>query len=662
MTEVEKLKVKVKEILINAAKGTTIEAAGYTKKRQDEYYQTVVMCDHVIIDGMRIKPILAEGSRVNAAFPRFSFDPCAYGFIKGGYNSDVSPIAHFYETKQQRASLFEKGKGTAKQGYMSKRLGVTYGTNFVDFNGCLVNNFRMVGTQYGCCGLNPRLFVQQPLIDIGLPEKEFKSKYSDKRLHELYDKIMEAREHYAWTTSFTRAIAVKNVFVAGFNYEQLIDNNSSEGKTPQADIDDLIQRIQDIFVPKPFTEKYILENLNSHEFYFRAKLANKKVDKKTLDAIYNQFEWSLADGGDPVGAKASLACSEPLTQASLHAIHHAGGGGVNDERIRRSAGLQRFEELLGGNKSKDPVLTFTLYDDSKEASAKWANEQETFFFNSIWTRIELMIAHDLPDWVLDQHPNVPFDALEPCQYYVKMIWNVAKLSNYNIHVTEVMDKIVLAYEEILFITGHILNATEFMAYIYFKGNVMLDRISVMMEEWAIEKDLTIVHGKHLVNCFVSENKNRPGHYIIEANCVGEPEEAMLNVMTNDEVDPKGCRCTDTAATEHLWGICEGNVRFYEELVYTAVNLSATSGVLHRHYKVLADAAYTGGMILQASRTSLRRDRCMDTLRMAQFETARDMIQQSLKFGDIQPVADPVSAAVFGELPGCGTGISKITLY
>ena len=53
---------------------------------------------------------------------------------------------------------------------------------------------------------------------------------------------------------------------------------------------------------------------------------------------------------------------------------------------------------------------------------------------------------------------------------------------------------------------------------------------------------------------------------------------------------------------------------------------------------------------------------MDTLRLVQFETAKDMIQQSLKFGDIQPIADPVSSSVFGELPTVGTGASKITLY
>lgn len=660
MTEVEKLKVKVKEILISSAKGTTIDKGGYTKKRQDEYYQTVVMCDHVIIDGMRIKPILAEGSRVNSAFPRYSLDPCAYGFIKGGYNSDVSPIAHFYETKQQRASLFEKGKGTAKQGYMSKRLGVTYGTNFVDFNGCLVNHFRVVGTQYGSCGLNPRLFVKQPLIDIRLERKEFAAKYKSPRVLELYDSIHEYMDRYSLATSFTRSEAIKDEFIAGFNYEQLINNYGSPGSTDAKVIDKFIDRLLEIYAPSMFKERYILENFVQHEYYFRVKLTSVSVDDKVLDMIYDQFEWSLADGGDPVGTKASLACSEPLTQASLHAIHHAGGGGVNDERLRRSAGLARFEELLGGNKCKDTVVTFTLYDDSKEACTKWANEQETFYFNSIWTRIELMICGKIPKEILDLHPDINLEDQDVNQYYIKSTWNVGKISDYDIHVCDVMDAMVEHYEDILFITGYVLNSTEFMAYIYFKSNVTLDRINTIIEEWGYEKESTIVHGKYLCNCYVSENKNRPGHYIIEANEVHA--EAMRNLMMNEEVDPSGCKSTDITVLQKIYGICETSTRFYEELIYTATNLSATSGVLHRHYKVLADAAFTNGAILQASRNSLRKYRCMDTLRMIQFETARDMIQQSLKYGEIQPVADPVSACVFGELPGCGTGISKITLY
>ena len=183
-----------------------------------------------------------------------------------------------------------------------------------------------------------------------------------------------------------------------------------------------------------------------------------------------------------------------------------------------------------------------------------------------------------------------------------------------------------------------------------------------MEEWGMERPSTVVHGKYLRNCYVSENKNRPGHYIIEANEVSERSMALENLIFDERVDPMGCKNTDPSVTQKLFGVFEAAARDYEELIYTAMNLSDTSGVLQRHYKILADSTFAGGEALYANRSSLRHDRTMDIYRLVQFETAKDMIQQSLRYGDIQPIADPVSATAFGELPALGTGVSKIMLY
>ena len=660
---VEGQKSKIKKLLIEGAKGTEIDRLGYTTLRQEEYYQTVVMLDPIVIEGTRIQSVLSEGSRTCASFPRYSVDPRAYGYIDRGYSGDVSPVSHFYETKQQRFALFQKGQGTASQGYMSKRLGIAYGNNYIDFNGALVDNFKIVGTMYGCCGLNPRMFVKQPLIDIKMKKDEFKKKYSnDARLVELHEIINGYRDLYALFTCFTRTETMKPEFIAGFNYEQYIDAHAKEGTTDSKKREAFIEKLRDVFCPKGLKNKHILENLNHHEYYFRVKLSNFNCSDELLDKLYELFEWSLADGGDPVGMKAALATSEPLTQASLHAIHHASGGGANEEQIRRSAGLVRFEELLGGNKCKNTVVTFKLYDDSKENSIDFANEQETFYFNNIWTRMELGICRSISDKVLSLHPDLHLENIEVNSYFISSIWNLTQISSYNIHVVDIINKLMENYNEIMFITGYILNSTEFLAYIYFKPTVRAEQINVLMEEWSMEKSSTIVHGKYLRNCFVSENKNRPGHYIIEANEVAANSLAIQNLIFDPRIDPRGCRTTDPNVNQSMFGVFEAATRQYEELIYTATNLSDTSGVLHRHYKVLADATFSGGDAQYASRNSLRHDRTMDTLRLVQFETAKDMIQQSLKYGDIQPVADPVCSSVFGELPSVGTGASKITLY
>ena len=665
-----KIKDKILPILINATEGTELGKMNYAKLRQSEYYSTVVMIPHVVADGTRIQSILAEGSRTVAAFPRYSIDPRAYGYADCGYADGISPVAHFYEAKQQRFAMYQKGQGTAKQGYMSKRLGVAYGNNYIDFNGALVNNFQNVGTMYGCCGLSPRLFVLQPLIDIELSPSDFKKKYGkDERLVELHSIINDYRSRYALLSCFIKDSSMPTNFVAGFNYEQYIDAFGKDGGsdankgTNQKAIDEFIKRIRNVFCPEGMHQKYILENLNPHEYYFRTKLARYECSDELLNKLYNLFCWCLCDGGDPVGMKAALACSEPLTQASLHAIHHAsGGGGVNSEKYICSQGLVRFEELLGGNVCKNTVVTITLYDDSEESAKAFGNEQETFYFCNIWSRMELSVCKKISEKVLSLHPKLDLESVEINSYFITSIWNLTQISDYNIHIVDIINKLMENYNEIMFITGYVLNSTEFMAYIYFKPSIKAEQINVIMEEWSQERASTIVHGKYLRNCSVLENKFRPGHYIIRANEISDNSLALQNLIFDPRIDPRGCRTTDPNVTVSMFGIFEAATRQYEELIYTAFNLSDTQGVLHRHYKVLADATFCGGDVHYASRSSLRHDRTMDTMRLVQFETAKDMIQQSLKFGDIQPIADPVSSSMFGEIPVIGTGASKITLY
>ena len=643
IANVQSQKKEIKTLLIEDAKGTAMDKAGYTTLRQEEWYHTVVMLDHMTDHlGGRFRPILAEGSRSLTAFPRFSIDPRAYGYAPCGYNGDLPPYSHFFDTKQQRFSMFQKGQGTAKQGYFSKKLGVTYGSTYVDYNGSVVNNFRNISICYNCCGLNPRAFVKQPLIDFTLSDADFNKKYADdKRLIELRKDIASWKERYSRFTCYTKTEALRDIWIAGFNYEQYINSNVKPGKTPRKDIEDFIKRIRDVYKPPALDWDYILENLKPHEYYFRAKLMNYECTPEVLDVLFEQFEWSLCGAGEPVGMKASLSVSEPLTQASLHAIHHATASGASVEHIIRSAGIDRFQELIGSNSMKNNVVTFVLYDDSKQASLDFANEQETFYFSDIWTRMELAISKTVDPRVLNQHPDLHLDELEVNPYYITSIWNLTHIAQYNIHVTEVIERLMSNFNEIFFITGWILNATEFMAVIYFKPTVQLVQIRVLMEEWGLEKDSTVIHGKYLKNCFVSENMNRPGHFMIEANEATPKTKALENLILDERVDPLGCKSNNLGTMLDMYGIHETCARLYEELIYTATNLSDTSGVLQRHYKCIADDAFVNGDKRYGARESVRKDRMMDTFKAVHFETASDMIRSALKNGDVMPVAERV---------------------
>jgi hypothetical protein len=664
LMNVDSQKAEIKKLLIEGAVGTNIEAMGYTKLRQEEYYQTVVALDPVTIDGTRIQPILAEGSRTCAAFPRYSIDPRAYGYIPTGYNGDISPVAHSFGNKQQRFALYQKGQGTAKQGYAGKKFAAAFGYTFVDFNGAVVSNNKLVSYVYGAAGLDPRNFVKQPLHEISTPEPEFVKKYGDnKRLVELFKSINRGRKKYAEFTKFTRANIMEEKFVAGFDYEQYINihKEEKEGSTPAKLVDEFITDIKTIFCPPNSKDTRILMNLEPLEYYFRIKLSKVNLSKYHLDVIIVIFTWTLAGGGDPVGMKAALACSEPLTQASLHAIHHVGGGATSGEVIRRSAGLTRFQELVTGNSRKDTVITITLYDDSKESCAAFANEQETFYYNSIWSRSEVRVSRKIDERLLEMHKELDLGGIEISPFHVVAIWNLAQISAYHIHVCDIINNLVKNYEDIMFISGYVLNASEFQAFIYFKPNVKIDRINNISEEWALESSSNIVHGKYLKNCFVSENKNKPGHWIIEANEISPKSLALQNLIFDPRIDPYGCRTTDSEVNQKMFGTFEATARQYEELIYTAANLSDTSGVLQRHYKIIADMIFMNDTPQFADRSKLKHDPDMDNLRLTLFETAKDMVIECLKYGKEQPIDDPVAAAVFGTLPCIGTGVSKVTL-
>jgi hypothetical protein len=311
----------------------------------------------------------------------------------------LSTVNHFFEAKQHRYNIYQKGVGTADQGYTAKRFILTYGRGFMDFNGALISTCRNISTMYGVCGINPRLCVQTKLRDIGLDRDEFMKKYSDdKCLCELYDEMRDIRRRYARMTCFVKDDVNIDTFLSGFHYEQYLNASAKQigngDKVNVKVINEFIEKMRNIFLPGYKTQKSVLLtakmlNLQQHEYYFRTLLRDYVLTDDIQEYLLNRFKWSLADGGDAIGYKACLATTEPLTQSALHAIHSLGAG-AGVERIVRSSGLTRYNELLIGNKHKDTVVSLKLFDDSEESCRKFANEQETFYLNDIWVDMNLL--------------------------------------------------------------------------------------------------------------------------------------------------------------------------------------------------------------------------------------------------------------------------------
>lgn len=435
-------------------------------------------------------------------------------------------------------------------------------------------------------------------------------------------------------------------------------------KTSHELVEKFISKLKLLIKPEAVKEDDVLESFNITEYYFRQMLYTHKLDQKQLDDLYDKFKWGLIHAGDPVGLKSSLCIGEALTQAALNAIHSLGGG-VSEDKVIRTSGITRFQELLTGANPKHNVILFHLYNDDKQSCMDFANEMETFYFKDILVNAYLQICDTIDERALNVHSKEIQKILnkEAVNYwYVFAILNLTRLADFNIHICDVIDKLMENYNEIAFITGYVLNRTQFGAYIYFKQNISQTRIQIILEEWLLQKASTVIHGGLLKNCYVSENKSYPGHYVIEANDSSPDVYALENLIYDPRVDPFGCKTTDMNVIYKMFGVCEAAARLHEEILYTATNLSDTKNILPRHYKMLADNIMSSGTFKYANRNSLKKDEAMDPLKLVAFETPVNMIQSALQQGRKFPIIDPVPASLFGEMPGMGTGISKTTLY
>lgn len=668
IVEAEKIKPEIQAILIESAKNT--EISSFATSKTSEYYDMVVELGQLLNQGERMETSVAEGQRANCAFPRFSTDPCAYGFVKRAYCEDPGPIDHMYDCKSQRIQLYTKGQQTRKQGYLQKKLCMAYGTTFANFNGMVVDAFRIIEIQYGAFGADPRLSVVQPLIDINLEERDWLAKYEEQsELKDCYYRLKEYIERYTTQTNEVRTAIKSNIFSSSFNWEQLINNNLSEGKTSIKDIDLFIEDLKNIYVPKGLINldkrwgDILFLNLTTHIYYFRAKFINYKLDEKMHLKILKIFTKSLIQGGEPVGIKAAISASEPLTQASLHAIH-SHSGGVNEDKVKRQTGVVRFEEIFSGTSNpSNTVITLGLYDDSEENTKRFSNEQETFYLCDIWTRCEIDISTSVDKKIQEIFSKIPYSELQINPYYVTMVWNLTKISAYNIHPVDVINRLKDNYQSIMFIAGYVLNSSEFKAFIYFKPNTKIENVNSMVEEWSIQKSSTIVHGKYLKNCFVTENRSRPGHYIIEANEINNDIKALENLIFEPEIDPSICRSTNMETMYNVFGVFEASARLCDELAYTAKNLSETNSLLTRHYKLISSYTYASGRFAAADRNYMKHDKYRDPLSLINYETPKDFIVDKIKYGNyVSSQTSYISSQFFGDIPMSGDGISNIILY
>jgi hypothetical protein len=439
-------------------------------------------------------------------------------------------------------------------------------------------------------------------------------------------------------------------------------------------MDKLIDKLYKTYAPYIPINDAIKQNLIYYEYYFRQKFYGKedKLTDELIDDIIDKFKHSLVDSGENVGMKASISIGAALTQSQLNAIHRKGGG-VDVKKIVESTGSDRWNELLSGttpkkqNKGKDDkmrLLTLRLIDDSYEATSKFANEQETFYFNEIWSKVNLFVFSKFPESIINFHSRVNFDNIIKFinPLYLQITININLLAGYNIHVVEIMRALRRIYPDIYLITGSIHNIREFNLYIFFTFKMEYGSILKLLSELSDSKQNNIVHGKYLKNCYVHEDINNKGHFILKANELDANSKSFENIILDPRINPYGSRSSDPNVNLEIFGINETNMILYDDIRYTAIQSSDTKNILDRHYKTLADNMCGTGRLIFSTRSSINQDNNMDLMRKIVFETPNEFINNEIQRPNWREATDYSSATFFGNLVKEGSGYSDIVLY
>ena len=661
----DKDKQQIIPILKQQARGTNLDKLKLVDRFSNEYYLMMFTPGQILLEGRRIPQKLADNTRTVCCFPKYSIDPAAYGYIKHGYmSSDMLPCETFYDCMMQRKSLYTRGNETAVQGYLAKRFVMAFGPNVVDHNGGVAYDRTFVSPCYGAASINPRNVFVLPLTDISLERNAFLKKYSDPALECLYDEINEARTRYARITDFITRKVVEDSFVVGFDYDQylnslLVSGDIKKGNTEQKLIDELIKNMQLVFSPPGMKQRYSLLNLKQLEYYFRIKLTEFKIPRDILIKLYYKFIESLVEAGETVGLKSALCVSNCLTQESLDAIHHNFGGSVDVNKLNITKGGSRFEELLGGAIHKNTILTLGFYDSSEEHVRDFAKRNETIFFKNIWSKLETCLAAQVQDDVKQLHPNIDFSKLNVSKTFIKMIWNLSSIADYDIKLSEIFNTLIEKFPKIMFITGKILNSKEFMVYIYFYPDTKKLDIDSYIQIWKSDAPGNIVHGKYLINCFVCQNKNN-GEWILQANEINLKCKAFENIIFDPEIDPSKCHTTNTRTNLDVFGVFESAARLCEETIYCSSELSSLRAVLTRHYKTICLGCIASSKYFLAIGNSASKAN-IDYLRKINFETPAMFIKDALINGEWKESADNISGEFWADLPKSGSGYSKVAV-
>lgn len=661
-----------------------------------------------IIKGKRIMQSFSY-MRSCAFFPRYSLDPKSRGLISHSLAAGLTTSEFIFNAMTARIDLIAKTKGTADAGEQGRIVNKNLESDFIDNFRSVVRENGMVqllfaGTGFDCRKLE---MVEFPSImsDDDTFEKEYHYSPEDKKLKAIFDdeftELKNNRALYRKTMLQVEGISIELKFtskkLSPINVDQIMKNaifygeqNGLNENITEKDIADMLLIIKDFcdnlayiyqnstqrerksFVP-PHHKSGLIFITMLIKFVLSTKNLKKVqpiILKKILIDIENKLRSSLIEYGTPIGLLYGGCFSEPMTQASLKAIHK----GANI--VTTKEGLPRVKEIIGISSTKKVVEPRSYIQIKPEVSKERADE----IVNYIGTRKlkDFILSSQIfwekygeplhPDYVEEKQIFKDFERKFGIHPTNLMSWCIRiELDRYemilkNITLENILDKL---YDPDIHIVYTNENSKKLVLRFYYKFDKINDNKAAFEEELDRLLDVVVRGIEGIVRAKLIEKFTR---YVINPNGSMSISDKVMIIETIGvnlygiyalqdkfpELDYTTLWTDDIHETFDIFGLMATRQRIINELKGALKKPNYTIHML------IADEMVQSGKLLGITRQSVQKRVPNFQLHLAtagQIKLIKSQVPNIAKGR-----TDSLSAALMvGQVPKIGTGYNTFVL-
>lgn len=338
-----------------------------------------------------------DGGRSTSRFPKFTHnsDPEARGFVRHSYKQGLTPTEYFWHASAGRVGLADTACGTAKTGYMQRRVQKGSEDTKSKADGTVRNSKNHVMYVRYLDGFSPTYLEQWTAVDLlspimpdGSPEmKELEAMRADLARIRMQQTVVPDRDLYV-----------------PFNVDRYMvryEGRPAPDPVPFADVWRGLTALQG-----EFKETVLTQLLYHCGAVFsrpeRAELLSPRRLAHLMCQIRIRIKRCLSIASDPIGSLEASSISAKTTQSTLDSFHSTGS--------ELCTGIDRMQEIIEQSKGAACLVIAEpktkAIARSKAAMQRIADSLKPVKLGNITLKIE---EHnndvDLPSYLLAQTPR-----------------------------------------------------------------------------------------------------------------------------------------------------------------------------------------------------------------------------------------------------------------